>query len=635
MAIAAVVVWCLKGPQHTPSLTEPLHIFLQGCAHIQRPTLRSEYTDILHNRECRASTSCGGKCSGPINELLVMSSIVDFFANDSSTISLAQARQNLPFLLSQADVPSLIANTNFTSSLECRLGFETKLCLEICGNMSTAFANWPNFYTCSWFPEISATLDESNVTGEGIDRLKTIGIPRNQLQLSSNISSNIGNCLADFCQYSEQCQDSDIYHSCARDSLFLDNGSSKALNRSAAAQCVRYGVCGSTAEINPDIGGLGVSGLQDIFQSFYLMIQVVLSLLVQYSISLLGIFLHSIFYIRCQVAQRHIRRTSRVETMDTRLIEAERSFNSHLGSLTSALVEFQKSQCFFSATLQIAALIVLPTYLDQILLRLTSANAFSPIMLTLAHIDFLGGRNSWYLLFLSGVSFVLGTATYWAASPQLSGAAVNAYLFYENPVAPIFSCGNIAPFAPCFNRNEFFRYGLWPQITGVYYDLPERSGLVVWIISFLIFVYRVTSKICAVQGNGLWLLKHLKTAQKTLQKTLKRLSARLEASKLSGKLSYNVPMRVVSRYLEAFGRHSCALIFQQRFWEYSQLTVGSIALFLQFISAIKVLKYSSNIISTQMSFGQIVAVGIWVPVLLEYGYLGISKVLKPHKVNTH
>jgi hypothetical protein len=36
-----------------------------------------------------------------------------------------------------------------------------------------------------------------------------------------------------------------------------------------------------------------------------------------------------------------------------------------------------------------------------------------------------------------------------------------------------------------------------------------------------------------------------------------------------------------------------------------------------------------------MSFGQIVAVGIWVPVLLEYGYLEISKFWEKTSFHNH
>jgi hypothetical protein len=189
-------------------------------------------------------------------KLAEMSSFIDFLTNDSSTISQYQATANLKYLLPQSNIPSLLVDSNFTDSLECKVELERASCVEVCGNATTTFANWPNFYTCSWFPELSAAIDQSNLTTE---RLEYVGISGSQQDLSRNISLSIGNCLADFCRYSEQCQESDIYDSCGLESLFLDNGTSRILNRTAAAQCVRYGVCGSTAEINPDIGGLGVS----------------------------------------------------------------------------------------------------------------------------------------------------------------------------------------------------------------------------------------------------------------------------------------------------------------------------------------------------------------------------------------
>lgn len=233
----------------------------QRCASNQPPTCRRlRFSSFLLK-----ITSCASNFSRCVNaeiqiyRISEMSSVIDYLGNDSSSISRFQAAANLEFLLPNSNIPSLLANSNFTDSLECKLDFERTSCLEVCGNVSTTFANWPNFYTCSWYPEISAALNEANITGSGLERLDAIGISANQQEFSLNISSTIGNCLADFCQYSEQCQDSDIYDSCDSKSLFLDNGLSKTLNRTAAVECVRYGVCGSTAEINPDIGGLGVS----------------------------------------------------------------------------------------------------------------------------------------------------------------------------------------------------------------------------------------------------------------------------------------------------------------------------------------------------------------------------------------
>jgi hypothetical protein len=40
--------------------------------------------------------------------------------------------------------------------------------------------------------------------------------------------------------------------------LVYTSGSSRTLNQSSAAACLRYGVCGATDDVNPDIGGLGV-----------------------------------------------------------------------------------------------------------------------------------------------------------------------------------------------------------------------------------------------------------------------------------------------------------------------------------------------------------------------------------------
>jgi hypothetical protein len=212
---------------------------------------------------------------------------------------------------------------------------------------------------------------------------------------------------------------------------------------------------------------------------------VVLSLIIQYTISLLALVLHGLFNLRFYISQRRITRHPSPQHSNQQIQHAKQKLDRHLEALTSALIEFQKSQCFFAATLQIAALIVIPSYLaqvrgkDQILLNLASANAFSPIMVTLAHIDLLGGRNSWYILFLSTVTFVLGSATYWDSSPTLSGTPFEASLFYTNPPAPLLSCGNVQPFAPCYLMNEFYQHGLWPVIGGVSYKLPEKTGLVV------------------------------------------------------------------------------------------------------------------------------------------------------------
>ena len=67
------------------------------------------------------------------------------------------------------------------------------------------------------------------------------------------------------------------------------------------------------------------------------------------------------------------------------------------------------------------------------------------------------------------------------------------------------------------------------------------------------------------------------------------------------------------------------MLEKRRSWLYIQLFLGTAALVMQLVSSAQVLLLSANIIATQMTFGQIVAVGIWIPVFLEYGYLEMGK----------
>jgi hypothetical protein len=178
-----------------------------------------------------------------------------------STVLRHNTIVDLSFLSPNANVSSLINNSTFTNTLQCAIvtsdGLQNASCLQACGNITDLFSSWPNFYTCSWYPALSGFLTENpNVSTAA--SLETLGINGHQEDLTSNISSNIATCLADYCQSSPQCQLLDSSQACSSASLISVNGSSKTLNQSSAASCLRYGVCGTTDDVNPDIGGLGV-----------------------------------------------------------------------------------------------------------------------------------------------------------------------------------------------------------------------------------------------------------------------------------------------------------------------------------------------------------------------------------------
>ena len=165
-------------------------------------------------------------------------------------------------LISSLGLTSFSSDTAFVDQLECSDGRNNVSCIEACGDAKGIFRNWPDFYTCSWYPSISRTLDESTKAGawEGsVDLLGTKGIYGNEVALSTNISFTIANCLADYCNWSSDCQSLDLLNSCSMEHLMPSGGSIQTLNHSNAIQCLQYGICGSTANVNPDIGGLGVS----------------------------------------------------------------------------------------------------------------------------------------------------------------------------------------------------------------------------------------------------------------------------------------------------------------------------------------------------------------------------------------
>lgn len=98
-----------------------------------------------------------------------------------------------------------------------------------------------------------------------------------------------------------------------------------------------------------------------------------------------------------------------------------------LQALMMATVDFHLAQCYFAAAIQIAALvfwardyllirwIVSPELLDARLLMALATNGFAPTMVTLALISQYG-RQSWYLISLSSINFVLSTVMLAASS---------------------------------------------------------------------------------------------------------------------------------------------------------------------------------------------------------------------------
>lgn len=185
---------------------------------------------------------------------------MSFFAllNITATPNLTTSEAYLSFTKPHLNASSVINNSQFTESLGCFSGSNPVSCNETCGNVTAMLLNWPNFYTCSWYPSVSQTLDIFNVTEDEVAKLDTLGIFGKQQDLANNISSTAAHCLEDYCQSSKECMDLDIGQSCSLEKLINSNGSNAILDQGNAFECMLAGICSSTSDVNPDIGGLGV-----------------------------------------------------------------------------------------------------------------------------------------------------------------------------------------------------------------------------------------------------------------------------------------------------------------------------------------------------------------------------------------
>ena len=127
------------------------------------------------------------------------------------------------------------------------------------------------------------------------------------------------------------------------------------------------------------------------------------------------------------------------------------SRNKHLPSLTGALAEFQKAQCFFMLAINIAALVnrkrggFQPSNLQQlyntyILIKSISISGYLPVTFTLFTLH-LVDVVSWYLLFLSLVTVFVSIATLFVIGNFSPGQDDLNYLSQQSLSGGPDSCG--------------------------------------------------------------------------------------------------------------------------------------------------------------------------------------------------
>lgn len=288
----------------------------------------------------------------------------------------------------------------------------------------------------------------------------------------------------------------------------------------------------------------------------------------------------------------------------------------HSTRLVIGLVEFHKAQCYFSSVIQITALtlfhnvnqstptviadtpssfkITAGTYQDEFdtsVLFVLASSGIIPVSLVLACITRYG-RQSWYLLILSWIAITLATATLiccykWTVLNQ--GKYANDLpkkWEYGNRYGAINSCdllGNLnETVIPLCGSSKLLDNALGPS---------SQANWWAWLIwaNCIIWMFYCLGKKCYSADY------FLSSREKWRTSLLKHSSTQWIAKQGSG----------------------------HRIWILASIVPWSLCSGSQFylFSAY----FEHHIISQTWSFGQIIAITVWVPSIVEYLYIELSK----------
>lgn len=362
-----------------------------------------------------------------------------------------------------------------------------------------------------------------------------------------------------------------------------------------ALQTCLTAIC-SPVTLNPDLAGIGVSlpRIQRPGIALTLCIQVIASFIIQSGICIIAL--------------------AALVTLEWLSWSGRVTKNAHTALIT-ALVDFHKIQCFFSCTIQITALILFQEsqngiaqdtnaigspfkdFFDTSILIVLATSGFIPIAFTLACISRYG-RQSWYMLIISLITILLGTATLACSYYDVYKYGIQYDLYTSNMQNPFL-----------YNNNYYNNVSVVPTICNIPGSVGElvfplcgssklghnavgpttvanHRMLAVWANCVAWFVF-CAAKHC-YNGEGNW---------------GKRYGLRFHAAcvKYPG--------------LKTLSRSMC----WYRFWMILFLAIWSLCFASQFY--LFSVYFEHSVISEQWSFGQIIAVTIWIPSIVEYVYM--------------
>lgn len=285
----------------------------------------------------------------------------------------------------------------------------------------------------------------------------------------------------------------------------------------------------------------------------------------------------------------------------------------------AALVDFHKIQCFFSSTIQITALLLFQQsqsnsakdtttvrsnyqdFFDTSILIILASSGFIPISVTIACISRYG-RQSWYLLTLTLITMTLATVTL---------AVSNIYALDYGIPYDIYSGNMQAPYL--YNADDYNDV----NTTSTTCNIKGSPGHSIYPICGSRSLKGNAIGADTVLSPWMWVLWVNCVAW--LFVCIVKHGFRLRGNRIEkyyGILrtifaKYNWT-RLLSRDLRTF-----------RAWAFLSLTTWPLCFGGQFY--LFSVYFASDVISQQWTFGQIIAVTVWIPSIVEYIYMEYSE----------
>lgn len=289
----------------------------------------------------------------------------------------------------------------------------------------------------------------------------------------------------------------------------------------------------------------------------------------------------------------------------------EVSLRYRVPNLISALVEFQKAQCFFMIAVQVAATIVArmggfqAESLQQLsnsygAITLVAVCGYLPVVMTLLNLHG-AGKNSWYIMALSITTVVTAGVT--AFTTRRFNPSPSDLGYLHNVTGHWASCGNRNPTTWCLNP---------PTVDPFNYPGGAKHTFIFCVI-VLAFLFLDKCRIIHLVRSKVQDFRDVRAADPKFSKQ-RTATWRSVTSRLSTVPSYYDALDVKGRKRTANLLYGCV-------W----------AIFLFFYCRLVYLlsrwinNQSGVVGPSTWTFGQIVGITVWVPSLIQYLYLETRK----------